>query len=207
MCPNRYLSCVSVRSRTVIIVTRIIAGRYGGRRLATPAGRDTRPTSDRVREALFSTLETLVDLSGARFLDLYAGSGAVGIEAASRGAAHVLLVESERHAARAARANIVDLGAGGVVNIVTTRVAPVLAVGPPDGQPYDAVFADPPYAAPESEIEALLQALLRAGWLAPEAMLIIERSTRSPALTWVPGITPERCRQYGETTLWYGRHS
>ena len=83
----------------------------------------------------------------------------------------------------------------------------VLAGGPPGGQPYDAVFADPPYAAAESEIEAVLQTLLSAGWLAPDAVLIVERSTRSPALTWVPGITPERCREYGETTLWYGRHS
>ena len=207
MCPNRYLSSVSIPSRTVITVTTIIAGRYGGRRLATPAGRDTRPTSDRVREALFSALETLVDLSGARFLDLYAGSGAVGLEAVSRGAAHVLMVESERHAARAVRANITALGAAGVASIATARVAQVLAGGPPGGQPYDAVFADPPYAAAESEIEAVLQTLLSAGWLAPNAVLIVERSTRSPALTWVPGITPERCREYGETTLWYGRHS
>ncbi len=85
-------------------MTRIVAGSLGGRRIGTPAGRDTRPTSDRVREALFSTLDTLTDLDGARFADLYAGSGAVGLEAASRGAGQVLLVESDPRAAAVAAA-------------------------------------------------------------------------------------------------------
>ena len=91
-------------------VTRIVAGSRRGRRIAAPAGRDTRPTSDRVREALFSALAARTDLVGCRFLDLYAGSGAVGLEAASRGAAAVLLVESDPRAARTVRANIDDAG-------------------------------------------------------------------------------------------------
>ena len=188
-------------------MTRIVAGRYGGRRLAAPAGRDTRPTSDRVREALFSTLETLVDLAGARFADLYAGSGAVGLEAASRGAAHVLLVESDRGAVRAARANIAVLEAGSGVILTTARVVQALATGPPVDGPYDVVFADPPYAVPEAEIDALQDGLVRHGWLAPDAVVVVERSARSPELTWVPGITADRSRRYGETVLWYGRHS
>jgi 16S rRNA (guanine966-N2)-methyltransferase len=188
-------------------VTRIVAGRYGGRRIATPAGADTRPTADRVREALFSTVETLVDLSEARFVDLYAGSGAVGLEAASRGAASVLLVESDRDAARAARANIATLDAAPIVTLSTSRVAQALSAGPPDGRPYDVVFADPPYAVPDGEIEAVQLALVQRGWLTPGAVVVLERATRSPGPTWVPGITPLRSRRYGETTLWYGRHS
>jgi 16S rRNA (guanine966-N2)-methyltransferase len=188
-------------------VTRIVAGSHGGRRLSTPAGRDTRPTSDRVREALFSTLSSLIDLSGARVADLYAGSGAIGLEAASRGADSVLLVESERQAARVARANIEALRLGEVVILATTRVASLLPTGPPAAGGYHVVVADPPYALPESELQAVQEALLRHGWLAPEAVVVLERSARSPAVTWVPGLTGERSRRYGETILWYGRHS
>src|SRR3954469_7490378 len=108
-------------------MTRIIAGTHGGRRLAAPAGGNTRPTSDRVREAFFSALDTMVDLSGARFLDLYAGSGAVGLEAVSRGARHALLVESEARAARVIRDNIVALHVGSAVRLVSGKVAQVLA--------------------------------------------------------------------------------
>jgi 16S rRNA (guanine966-N2)-methyltransferase len=188
-------------------VTRIVAGRYGGRRIAAPPGRDTRPTSDRVREALFSTLESLTGMEGARFADLYAGSGAVGLEAASRGAAVVLLVEADPRAARVAGTNIATLAAGPAVTLANGKVATVLGGGPPDGKPYDVVFADPPYAVSESEIEAVQAALVRHGWLAPDAVLVLERSARSPEPTWVPAITSERSRRYGETVLWYGRHS
>jgi 16S rRNA (guanine(966)-N(2))-methyltransferase RsmD len=188
-------------------VTRIVAGRYGGRRIATPPGRDTRPTSDLVREALFSTLDSLAGIDGARVVDLYGGSGAVGLEAASRGAAAVLIVESDPRAARVARGNIATLGATPVVTLATGKVAAVLAAGPPDGKPYDVVFADPPYAVPESEIEAVQAALVAHGWLGPDAVLVLERSARSPEPTWVPAVTRERSRRYGETVLWYGRHS
>jgi 16S rRNA (guanine(966)-N(2))-methyltransferase RsmD len=188
-------------------VTRIVAGRYGGRRIAAPSGLDTRPTSDRVREALFSTLESLTSMEGARFADLYAGSGAVGLEAASRGAAVVLLVEADPRAARVARTNIAALAAGPAVTLANGKVATVLGGGPPDGKPYDVVFADPPYAMSESEIEAVQAGLVRHGWLAPDAVLVLERSARSPGPIWVPAITSERSRRYGETVLWYGRHS
>jgi 16S rRNA (guanine966-N2)-methyltransferase len=191
-------------------VTRIIAGAHGGRRLAAPAGVQTRPTSDRVREAFFSALETMTDLDGARFADLYAGSGAVGLEALSRGAAFTLLVESDPKAARIIRENIGTLRAGGVARLVPAKVAQVLG-SPPDGGPFDIVFADPPYALGDDELAEVQRALVDNGWLADDAVVVLERATRTAVrgapLTWVDGITADRSRRYGETTLWYGRRS
>jgi 16S rRNA (guanine966-N2)-methyltransferase len=191
-------------------MTRIIAGAHGGRRLDAPAGGSTRPTSDRVREAFFSTLETMVDLTGARFTDLYAGSGAVGLEALSRGASHTLLVEAESKAARVIRDNIASLRVAPAARLIAGRVSQVLAAGP-DGGPYDVVFADPPYAVGDDEVAEVQQALVEHGWLAPDAVVVFERSTRTAVrgapLTWVDGITADRSRRYGETTLWYGRRS
>jgi 16S rRNA (guanine966-N2)-methyltransferase len=187
-------------------MTRIVAGTLGGRRLVAPAGAGTRPTSDRVREALFSTLASMVDLEGARFADLYAGSGAVGLEAVSRGAAHVLLVESDPRAARVIRGNVRVLGAAPAARLVAGKVATVLAA-PPEGGPYDVVFADPPYAVAGDEVGAVLAALVGNGWLAPDAVVVVERATRSGPPPQVEGVTPERGRRYGESTLWYGRRS
>jgi 16S rRNA (guanine(966)-N(2))-methyltransferase RsmD len=187
-------------------VTRIVAGRLGGRRLAAPAGSRTRPTSDRVREGLFNTLDSLTELAGARFADLYAGSGAVGLEACSRGAAQVLVVESDPAAARAARTNIATLEVGATVELVVAKVMTVLA-GRRPGPPYDIVFADPPYALADDELVAMQQALLDGGWLAAGAVLAIERSRRSGPVPWVKSVTELRTRRYGETTLWYGRRS
>jgi 16S rRNA (guanine(966)-N(2))-methyltransferase RsmD len=197
----------SLRRDSVIRVTRIVAGALGGRRITAPAGPHTRPTSDRVREALFSTLASLTELTGARFADLYAGSGAVGLEALSRGAAAVLLVEADPKAARIIRQNIALLGVGRDAHVVTGKVATVLEAGPPDGQPYDIVFADPPYAVPDDELTAVLAALVSGGWLAADAVVAIERATRSGAPGWVPEVTAERSRRYGESTLWYGRRA
>ncbi len=187
-------------------MTRIVAGSFGGRRITAPPGAGTRPTSDRVREALFSSLEAETDLDGARFADLYAGSGAVGLEALSRGAAHVLLVESDPRAARVIRENVAALRAAPAARLVTGKVATTLAAGP-DGDPYDVVFADPPYALPDDAVAAMLTALVDAGWLAPEAMVVVERASRSGPVEWVEGVTGQRSRRYGETTLWYGRRS
>ncbi|NBE81863.1 16S rRNA (guanine(966)-N(2))-methyltransferase RsmD [Micromonospora rubida] len=187
-------------------MTRIVAGTLGGRRIAAPPGAGTRPTSDRVREALFSAVQADVDLAGARFADLYAGSGAVGLEALSRGAAHVLLVESDPRAARVVRENIAALRAAPAARLVSGRVATVLAAGP-DGGPYDVVFADPPYAVPDAEVTELLAALVNGCWLAADALVVVERSSRTGPVAWVQGITGERSRRYGETTLWYGRRS
>jgi 16S rRNA (guanine966-N2)-methyltransferase len=183
-------------------VTRIIAGTAGGRRLSVPSGRDTRPTSDRAREGLFGTILTIRgSLDDARVLDLYAGSGAVGLEALSRGAQDVLLVESDARAARVIRANIEALRLPGA-RLLADRVERVLARGPGDDPPRDIVFADPPYAAPDAEVQRVLGALRE--WLAPGALVVVERATRSGPLTWPAGYTPDRSRGYGEATLWYG---
>ena len=187
-------------------MTRIIAGSTGGRKLAAPPGALTRPTTDPVREALFSALAAMIDLDGVRFADLYAGSGAVGLESLSRGADHALLVESDPRAARVIRENIATLRAGPAARLVTGKVAQVTA-GPPEGGPYDVVFADPPYAVPDDELAVLQRALVEHGWLADDAVIVVERSRRDRSWAWVDGITADRSKRYGETTLWYGRRS
>jgi 16S rRNA (guanine966-N2)-methyltransferase len=186
-------------------VTRIIAGAAGGRRLATVAGRTTRPTSDRAREGLFATVLAMRgSLSGAAVLDLYAGSGAVGLEALSRGAADVILVESDPRAAAVIRANIASIGIAGA-HLLTGKVERVLAQGPGESAARrDFVFADPPYALPDEELERVLIALTREGWLAPGALVAVERATRSGPPTWPDALEPDRSRTYGEATLWYG---
>jgi 16S rRNA (guanine966-N2)-methyltransferase len=186
-------------------VARVIAGEAGGRRLAVPAGRDTRPTSDRAREGLFATLTSMAgSLAGARVLDLYAGSGAVGLEALSRGAGHVLLVEAGARAGRVIRENIAAIGLPGA-EVITDRVERVLARGPaPGGGRYDIVFADPPYALADREVSAMLSALTERDWLAPGALVIVERATRSGPVHWPEGYLPDRARRYGEATFWYG---
>jgi 16S rRNA (guanine966-N2)-methyltransferase len=192
-------------------VARVIAGEAGGRRLAVPAGRDTRPTSDRAREGLFATVTSIMgSLAGARVLDLYAGSGAVGLEALSRGAGHVLLVESGARAARVIQQNIEAIGLAGA-EVITDRVERVLARGPESaGDRYDMVFADPPYALADGEVSAMLSLVAGAGredraWLAPGALVIVERATRSGPVRWPEGIAADRARRYGEATFWYGR--
>ena len=184
-------------------MTRVIGGVAGGRRLAVPAGRHTRPTSDRAREGLFGTVLALRrSLDGLRVLDLYAGSGAVGLEALSRGAGHALLVEADARAARVIRGNIEAVGLPGA-ELVTDRVERLLA-REPGTSPYDVVFADPPYALPGDEVTAMLQTLDKNGWLAPGALVIVERATRSGPVTWPAGLQPDRARRYGEATFWYG---
>ncbi|HJZ02714.1 MAG TPA: 16S rRNA (guanine(966)-N(2))-methyltransferase RsmD [Streptosporangiaceae bacterium] len=186
-------------------MARVIAGEAGGRRLAVPDGRNTRPTSDRAREGLFATIVSLTgSLAGARVLDLYAGSGAVGLEALSRGAEHVLLVESGSRAARVIRDNIEAIGLAGA-EVVTDRVERVLARGPASAEKYDVVFADPPYALAGDEVSAMLNALVKQGWLAPGALVIVERATRSGPVSWPAGLEPDRARRYGEATFWYAR--
>ena len=188
-------------------MARVIAGEAGGRRLAVPDGRGTRPTSDRAREGLFATIVSLTgSLDGARVLDLYAGSGAVGLEALSRGAEHVLLVESGSRAARVIRDNIEAIGLAGA-EVLTDRVERVLARGPASTEKYDVVFADPPYALAGDEVSAMLLTLSDHGWLAPGALVIVERATRSGPVSWPAGFRPDRARRYGEATFWYGRLS
>ena len=142
-------------------------------------------------------------LAGATVLDLYAGSGAIGLEALSRGAADVLLVEADGRAARVIRDNIALVGLPGA-RLVTDKVERLLARGPEGARPRDFVFADPPYALGAADLERMLAALLRYGWLAPAALVAVERASRSGAPTWPPGYESDRSRRYGEATLWYG---
>ncbi len=157
-------------------MTRIIGGSAGGRRLTTPRGQHTRPTSDRVREALFSAIEAWCgSLSGLRFLDLYAGSGAVGLEARSRGAGVVTLVEHDRRTAALISGNVKTLGFG-QVEVLAASVASTLARTPV--APYDVVFLDPPYPLANADVEAALQSLVDHDWLSPGALVVVERSVR-----------------------------
>jgi 16S rRNA (guanine966-N2)-methyltransferase len=184
-------------------MTRVIAGTAGGRRLAVPPGTSTRPTSDRAREGLFaSVLSELGSLDDKRVLDLYAGSGAVGLEALSRGAAHVLLVESDARAAGVIKANVATVGMSGAT-VVTDRAERLLARPPASTDRYDLVFADPPYAVTPAAVGRVLT-LLAAGWLAAGALIVVERATRSGPLEWPPGYLPGNSRRYGEATFWYG---
>ncbi len=185
-------------------MTRIVAGNAGGRRIEVPAGRSTRPTSDRTREALFSAVEAAGDLAGANVLDLYAGSGAVGLEALSRGAAHALLVEADPRAVRTLRANVDALGLAGAQ--VRGERAERLAATPAP-RAYDLVFADPPYGLAADDLAAVLGALDEHGWLASDALVVVERASRDAAWVWPKPLVAVRFRRYGEGCLWYGRRS
>ena len=183
-------------------MTRIVAGRWGGRRLETPKGEGTRPTSDRVREAMFSSLESaLGGLDGCRVLDLFSGSGALGLEALSRGAGHADLVESDRQAASVIARNISELDATGAHLHRTTAERFVAGLR---SEPYDLVFLDPPYALSTDEVGALLTAVVQAGAFDPDGVAVVERSTRT-SFTWPDVLSPLRDKSYGETHLWYGR--
>ena len=169
---------------------RIIGGTARGRRLKTPTGESTRPTSDRVREALFSTLEAeLGSLTGLRFLDLYAGSGAIGLEAMSRGAGVVTSVESNRRTAKVVQDNATTLGFR-KVEVLVQSVARALQHHP--RAPYDVVFVDPPYPVDNDEVEKAVALLVANDWLAAGAVLVVERSARSVEPTWPTGLVRER---------------
>jgi 16S rRNA (guanine966-N2)-methyltransferase len=183
-------------------VTRIVAGAAKGRHLVVPH-RGTRPTSERAREGLFNTLRAHLSIEGANVLDLFAGTGAVGLEALSRGAAAVTLVESDRAATDVVRRNIEVVGLPGAT--VLRRQAAAFLVGAGTDQAFDLVFADPPYAYRDEQLAALLTALVEPGWLAPAAMVVIERPARGAEPLWPKEIELVTQRRYGDGVLWYGR--
>lgn len=180
-------------------MTRIVAGTAGGRTLVVP-GSGTRPTSERVREALFSRLEHLDVVTGAQVLDLFAGSGALGLEAASRGARAVVLVEHARAAVEACRRNARSLALGGV-EVVAERVLPYLRRSAGGAGALDLVLVDPPYDLPEDELAEVLALVVDR--LADGAVVVVERSTRSPEPRWPAGLAPTGSRRYGETLVWF----
>ncbi len=184
-------------------MTRVIAGSARGRNLAVPPGEGTRPTSDRAREGLFSSWEAQRgSLAGARVLDLFAGSGAVGLEALSRGAAHALLVESDPAAVKAILANVRTLGLPGA-EVRPGQVEKALAGEPPLAR-YDTLFLDPPYVVTDDAVREILITLGSRGWLAEATIVTVERGTRGGEFAWPAGFRPLRARRYGEATLWHG---
>jgi len=175
---------------------RVVGGRLGGRRLLTVPGKDTRPTSDRVREALFGILGERME--GARVLDLFAGTGALGIEALSRGAGSAVLVEQAAPAVAVIRANLDALDLNETVKVRRTRAETYLRTQR-DG-PFDLVLLDPPYAAPVGLVAGLLGRLARTA-LAPGAVVVVEAAARAEAPPWPPGLVPGPPRRYSDTAL------
>lgn len=198
-------------------MTRVIAGIARGRRLKVP-GSGTRPTSDRIREALFASIDSRLLAEGRTWgdvavCDLWAGSGAVGLEAWSRGAVRVLTVEKAKAAAAVIAGNVEELGASGVVDARRADVSSFVG-SPPPGGPFDVVFADPPYDYDDESLAADLATARRSGWFAPDALLVVERASRrrtdgtgEGAGPLPTGIDIFDCRAYGDSVLWYGRVS
>jgi 16S rRNA (guanine966-N2)-methyltransferase len=184
-------------------MTRLISGVAGGRRLKVPRT-GVRPTGDRAREALFNSLKSLLDLRGASVLDLYAGSGALGLEALSRGATTVVFVESAPGVLPVLKQNLaaVDLPGG---RVVAGSVPTVVGGAPPAA--FELVLADPPYATPVDEVISVLERLSQNGWLAPGAVVVVERSSRDEPFEWPTPLVGLRDRRYGEALLRYGRSS
>ncbi len=181
-----------------------MAGAARGRRLFVPP-KGTRPTADRAREGLFSTFDSILGvggLAGTRFLDLYAGSGAVGLEALSRGADAAVLVERAAAAADVLARNVAQVGLPGAQ--VHRRGVEALVREQNADAPFDVVFADPPYELADDALAAVLSDLRANGWLGRGALVVVERATRG---SWVfpGGFDHDRVRTYGEATLWYGR--
>ena len=164
----------------------------------------TRPTTDRVRESLFNLLSARLDLDGLSVLDLYAGSGALGIEALSRGAASAVFVESDKSAANVIEKNISALGVRGATvrrGAVTAMLASTAA------RSVDLVFADPPYEVDVREIETVLAALTTSGWAASGTVAVVERPASGPTLTWPEGWKVWPSRTYGDTRLELGERT
>jgi 16S rRNA (guanine966-N2)-methyltransferase len=188
-------------------MTRIVGGIWGGRRLVTPAGETTRPTAEKVRAALASSLYATGGLDGARVLDLYAGSGALGLELVSRGASAAVFVEHDRAALAALRANIDTLAAtaeGAQLTVIPGDVAAFAARSAGLGS-FDVVVADPPYDLTTDALAEVLTGLRVAGLLAPHADPVIERGRKSGPPAWPAPLEGLRARKYGDTLLCYGR--
>lgn len=184
-------------------MSRIISGAAGGTPLQAVPGSLTRPTTDRVKEALFSRLEAFDVISGASVLDLYAGSGSLGVESGSRGAQTVDLVESDAKASAVCQRNA-DLINGVLgrkaVTVHRSKVEPFLERAAASAA-WDLVFLDPPYPLEEVALAAVLEKL--AGHLAPAAVVVVERSSRSPEPGWPGGLARFAEKKYGETRLWF----
>lgn len=173
---------------------RIVAGEWRGRKLAAPKGDATRPTADRARETLFAMLTSrLGDFEGLQVADLFAGSGALGLESLSRGAAHCLFVENDRAAADVIRANIAALGAQMKTRVETGSATQLRAAT----RPLDLILADPPYHSGAGEVA--LDRLLRLGWIGPETWIALETSAKEDIV--IKGLEIEAERRVGKGKL------
>jgi 16S rRNA (guanine966-N2)-methyltransferase len=179
----------------------VIAGSARGRRLSVPAGDDVRPTKDRVREAVFSALDARDVVVEASVLDLYAGTGALAIEALSRGAARALLVERSQVAAATARLNIETTGFASVARVEARDVASFLAARPIEA-PFDLVLCDPPYDVSDEQLATVLDRVATSDWLTPDAVIVVERAQRAKVM--VPtGLRVSWERRFGDTLVWF----
>jgi len=178
-------------------VNRIVSGEAGGTKLRVPK-KGTRPTTELVREALFNILEVEGDLDGVRVLDLYSGSGGLGLEALSRGAGGVLFVEADRAAAEVLRGNISNVGLGGAVR--QRPVLDVLRAG--SSEPMDLVLVDPPYALEETELTDVLATLAPRGWVCDGSLVVVERHRRNGPPQWPERFEVLRDRRYGQNVLY-----
>ncbi|HEY8218402.1 MAG TPA: 16S rRNA (guanine(966)-N(2))-methyltransferase RsmD [Acidimicrobiia bacterium] len=174
----------------------VVAGDAKGARLVAPRG--ARPTTGRVREALFSALG---NVTGSVVLELYAGSGALAVEALSRGAARAVLVDCDRAAVAACTANLEATRATDRATVLASTVSAVLARRPPRGAPFDLVVADPPYDIAVDEVQDVLAGLRAPGWLAPEARVVVERPARAAALALPDEWRVAWQRKYGDTLV------
>ena len=178
-------------------MTRIIAGEVGGRKLTVPKS-GTRPTSDRVREAIFSRLDHADDLRGAHVVDLFAGSGALGIEALSRGAAEATLVESGTPAVRVIESNVKELGLGTRATVVRERALPYLKRATAQ---WTIAFLDPPYDIAEGDLAPVLEALVTR--MTTGATVVLEMSSRRGTPDWPRGLRVVQSKAYGDTTVYF----
>ena len=185
---------------------RIIAGNAKGRILLQPAG-VTRPTSDRTREGIFSALESeIATCEGIAFLDLFGGTGAVGLEALSRGASEVVVVEKDRKAAAVCRDNyeLVKSSTSGKFSTLQMSVDSYLALDQSKLTNFDVIYLDPPYEVANEVIEKILNKILERGILRPDAVVIVERSARVEPFTWPMRLQPRKERKYGEGAVYFG---
>lgn len=193
-------------------MSRIIAGLAGGTKIETPPGRGTRPTTDRVREAVFSALahwnhalDSSADqqLSNIRLLDLFAGSGAIGLEAASRGAKRVDMVESVRSVCQLIERNACHAGLAERIRVHHAKAAAFLTK--PSLASYDIIWLDPPYGISSAQVSALIELITTGGWLADDGLVVIERSARDAPIDWPQALAESWDKRYGETRIYFAQ--
>jgi 16S rRNA (guanine966-N2)-methyltransferase len=181
---------------------RVIAGTAGGRRLSSPRGDAIRPTTGRVKEAVFSALTAREHLLGAHVLDLYAGTGALGIEALSRSAARAVFVERDRSAVDALRRNLSVTGTASTASVVTADAAAFLSGPPPADAPFDLVFCDPPYDVTDAALAPVIAPLGRREWTREDALVVVERPVSASAPR-VDGLRIDWERKFGDTLVFF----